>query len=171
MILDLRHAGLASHAARTRGMEVERAFGLAAPRAAVGDQREAQRGLPVAIAGIDLRDRSTANERELRALQHDAAIGRGEAAGGGAGDNHPANGELAFETFALRFKIDGAGKACEIVRDRVVLPQRVVGRDVDVVSAVEPGGVVGIEERQRVGVVDRRQERVGIDEQGPTASG
>ena len=58
-----------------------------------------------------------ANERELAALEQHAAIGGREAAAGiGAVRNHLADGQLAGERFALRFKIDARCEALELTR-------------------------------------------------------
>ena len=54
-----------------------------------------------------------ADEAELAALEHDAAIARRETARSGAVGDDMADGKLACEAFALRFEINGAGEAFE----------------------------------------------------------
>jgi hypothetical protein len=114
VVVDLCDADLARDRTDALGMEEQRAFGRALPAATSGDQRNADRTLPHVVPVIDRRQGAVMDERELRTLKHDAAIGRQEAAGSRAGHDHAANGQLTGKAFAAGFEIDRRGQTFDV---------------------------------------------------------
>ena len=92
-------------------MKEERAFNRAFPAIVHRNLGNCHGVAPVLLSGPDWRHFAAAHEGKLAALKNHAANAVRKARGFDTGQNDTGHGELALQRFALRFEIDGAGKA------------------------------------------------------------
>src|SRR6185503_6789867 len=109
---DLLQVPARRHIAR---MEEQRVADRRILEVLVDNLRDRHRGLPLAVAVRDVRQRAAMEERELAALEQHAAIGRREApAAVGAVGDHLTDCQLAGERLALGLEINPGGEAFEL---------------------------------------------------------